>query len=111
MVLTKPRDFKFRYTLKFIIYRFLQHQAVKKAKLPDKTMLHDVTIYQVENDEGKKTDFGYAVTFKNGDVKWEGYVQKVHQKIEPSDDEIEVEIQTGTNWDVKELVFRDLGEF
>ena len=74
-------------------------------------MLHDVTIYQVENDEGKKTDFGYAVTFKNGDVKWEGYVKKVRETIDPSDDEIEVEIQTGTNWDVKELVFRDLGEY
>ena len=56
-------------------------------------------------------DYSYVITFENGHVKWEGKVDKpvFHSKPD-NDDEIEVEIQTGTNWDVKELVFRDLGQ-
>ena len=73
-------------------------------------MVHDVTVYQEESDLGKKTDYGYAVTFKSGDIKWEGFVKRHKTRVGvPSTDEIEVEIDTGTNWDVKELCFRDLG--
>lgn len=69
-----------------------------------------MTLYQVEDDLGKKRDYSYVITFANDQIKWEGKIDKpiFHSKPE-NEDEIEVEIQTGTNWDVKELVFRDLG--
>ena len=50
-----------------------------------------------------------AVKKKPNCSRWEGYVQRKHVPI-VVEDEIEVEIQTGTNWDVKELVFRDPGQ-
>merc|ERR1711935_97695 len=90
--------------------RFTRHPPVTQAKLPGTTRIADVTLYQTEDDQGKKMDYSYVITFENGHVKWEGKVDKpvFHSKPD-NDDEIEVEIQTGTNWDVKELVFRDLG--
>lgn len=49
------------------------------------------------------------VTFiKKFQVTWEAFIKHI-QKENENIDEIDLEIKAGTNWDVKELVFRDPG--
>lgn len=41
-------------------------------------------------------------------MTWEAFIKHI-QKENENIDEIDLEIKAGTNWDVKELVFRDPG--
>jgi len=82
-----------------------------KKSLPSSssTFIRDVTIYQVESSAGEKQIEGYVLTMVTGSETWEAFIKRCPNQIKTNNDEIEVEIKTGTNWDVKELVFRDPG--
>ena len=86
------------------------HHLFKKP-LPShqNTFIRDVTVYQVESSAGEKEIEGYVLTMVTGSETWEAFVKRCDESREGDKDEMEVEIKTGTNWDVKELVFRDPG--
>ena len=42
-------------------------------------------------------------------MTWEAFIKHIQKETE-NVDEIDLEIKAGTNWDVKELVFRDPGK-
>lgn len=79
------------------------------------TAVSDVTIFQTEQNQ-VKTGYGYVMRFTSTDpatekpLVWESFVTPVRRQEETEEEtDIKVEVSTGANWDVKELVFRDPG--
>ena len=80
------------------------------------TSVSDVTIFQTENNQ-VKTEYGYVMRFTSTDpavgkpLVWESFVTPVRRQEETKEEtDIKVQVSTGANWDVKELVFRDPGK-
>ena len=96
------------------MFSALKNDSLFKKSLPSSssTFIRDVTIYQVESSAGEKQIEGYILTMVTGSETWEAFIKRCPNNPSSTrvdEDEMEVEIKTGTNWDVKELVFRDPG--
>ena len=83
------------------------------------THLQDVTIYKEELNQ-KPVRFGYVLLFLSTEkcnvdncreFKWESFVTTINRQnpVDEKNGEVSVEVAVGSNWDVKELVFRDPG--
>ena len=79
-----------------------------------------MTIFLEEKNQVKEKS-GYVLTFKSyvicdkpscPNFIWESYMT-TNNNQEPADEQsdINVQVEVGSNWDVKELVFRDPGIF